>query len=219
VEDGFYDNIAEVRDRMEYKTSSDDIVKGLVGEVKYRDLNGDGYITDADRTIIGNTNSDFNYGFTNNFSWKKLTFSFFLQGTQGNDMFNGNLMDVKLSNIGNIPQATYNTRWTPETTTTAKWPKATGGYNRVWRISDRYIEDGSYLRLKNISLGYTLPTLVKGIESLYVYASASNLFTITNYSWFDPDVNAFGNDSSRKGVDIYSYPSSRTYSVGLKVTL
>lgn len=219
VEDGFYDNEAEVKARKEYKSASDAIVKSMVGEVKYRDLDGDGYITENDRTIIGNTNPDFVYGITNNLTWKGVTLSFFLQGTHGNDMFNGNLMDVKISNIGNIPVDAYNSRWTPQTASTAKWPKATRGYTRTWRISDRYVENGSYLRLKNVSLGYTLPFKIKGISSIYVYGSATNLFTITDYSWFDPDVNAFGGDASRRGVDIYSYPSSRTYSFGLKVTL
>jgi TonB-linked SusC/RagA family outer membrane protein len=219
VEDGFYDNIAEVRADPQYTLSSDAIANGMVGEVKYRDVNGDHKIDDADRTIIGNTNPDFVYGWTNNLSYKGFTLSVFLQGAYGNDMFNGNLMDgVKLANIGNITQEAYDTRWTPETAATAKWPKATGGYNRVWKISDRYVEDASYLRLKNISLGYTLPKSIPGIGSLYVYASATNLLTITNYSWFDPDVNSLGDDASRRGVDIYSYPSSRTYSLGFKVT-
>lgn len=217
VEDGFFDNEAEVRSMKEYANAPAAVVKAMVGEIKYRDLDGNGVIDDRDRTVIGNTNPDFVYGITNNFRWKNFDFSFFLQGVQGNDMFNGNLMDVKLSNIGNIPVDAYNSRWTPDNIENAKWPKATGGYSRVWRISDRYIENGSYLRLKNISLGYTIPLKFKAIERLYIYGSASNLFTITNYSWFDPDVNAFGGDASRKGVDIYSYPSSRTYSFGLKV--
>lgn len=218
VEDGFFDNEAEVRSVKQYANSSDAIVKAMVGEVKYRDLDGDGYVTDADRTIIGNTNPDFVFGLTSNFSWKGITLSFFLQGMYGNDIFNGNLMDMKMSNIGNITYDAYNSRWTPENTAGAKWPKATGGYTREWKLSDRYVENGSYLRLKNLNLGYTIPAKIRGVDNIYVYASATNLFTITNYSWFDPDVNAFGGDASRRGVDIYSYPSSRTYSFGLKVT-
>lgn len=218
VEDGFFDNQAEVRARAEYASSGDAIVKAMVGEVKYRDLDGDGYITESDRTIIGDTNPDYVFGITNNFSWKNFTLSFFLQGMIGNDIFNGNLMGVEMSNIANVTQDAYDSRWTPDNTENARWPKATGGYNRVWRLSDRYVEDGSYIRLKNVNLGYTFPTVIKGISNIYVYGSATNLFTITDYSWFDPDVNAFGGDASRKGVDIYSYPSSRTYSLGVKVT-
>ena len=74
------------------------------------------------------------------------------------------------------------------------------------------------MRLKNISLGYTFFPKWKGIKSINVYASAQNLFTITGYSWYDPDVNAYGNDVTRQGVDLYSYPSSRVYSFGLKLT-
>lgn len=111
----------------------------------------------------------------------------------------------------------YNSRWTPENKANAEWPKAIASYNRVWRVSDRYVENGSYVRLKNINIGYNFKPKFKGVDNLYVYASATNLFTITDYSWFDPDVNAFGGDASRRGVDIYSYPSSRTFSFGIKV--
>lgn len=218
VEDGFYDNEAEVRSRKEYEGAADAVVKAMVGEIKYRDLDNDGYITDVDRTIIGDTNPDYVFGLTNNFSYRDLTLSFFIQGSVGNDIFNGNLMDIKMSNIGNITEDAYNHRWTADNTVNAQWPKATGGYSRVWKLSDRYVEDGSYIRLKNINLGYNLPSIVKGVQSINIYGSITNLLTITNYSWFDPDVNAFGTDASRRGVDIYSYPSARTYSLGVKVT-
>ncbi|MBR1574618.1 MAG: SusC/RagA family protein, partial [Bacteroidales bacterium] len=97
----------------------------------------------------------------------------------------------------------------------AKWPKATSGYTRTFLLSDRYIEDGSYLKLKNLSLSYRLFTPFKGVEQILFTLSASNLFTISKYSGYDPDVNAFGSDSSRRGVDIYSYPASRTFSLGV----
>ncbi|GHV43620.1 SusC/RagA family TonB-linked outer membrane protein [Bacteroidia bacterium] len=219
VEDGFYDSEAEVRSRNEYATESDAVVRAMVGEIKYRDFDGDGKISDADQKIIGNTNPDFIYGFTNTLSWKNLTLSFFLQGVYGNDILNGNLTDIEMSNISNITQYAYDHRWTPDNIANAEYPKATSGYNRVWRISDRYVEDGSYLRLKNLSLGYTFPAnFVKGIENLYIYASASNLFTISKYSWYDADVNSYSGDAIRKGVDMSSYPGSRTYSIGLKLT-
>lgn len=106
---------------------------------------------------------------------------------------------------------------TAENYESAKWPKATAGYTRTFLLSNRYIEDGSYLKLKNISLSYNWRNPFFGIERILVTLSASNLFTITDYSWYDPDVNAFGSDSSRRGVDIYSYPSSRSFSLGLNV--
>lgn len=215
VEDGFYDNEAEVRADPQYTMASDAVVKGKIGEIKYMDLNHDNQITDADRTIIGDTNPDFTYGFSGNVSWKNLTLSFMFQGSQGNDIFNGNLQDIKLGNIGNITREAYDTRWTADNYENAQWPKASSGYSRNFLISDRYVEDGSYLKLKNISLSYKWMRPFIGVEALNISFAASNLFTITNYSWYDPDVNAFGSDSSRRGVDIYSYPSARTFTLGV----
>lgn len=218
VEDGFYDNEAEVRADPVYTMADAATVKQKIGEIKYRDLNGDGKITDSDRTIIGDTNPDFTYGITNNISWKDLTLTFMFQGSQGNDIYNGNLQDISLGNIGNIPTDAYNTRWTADNYENAKWPKASSGYNRNFLISDRYVEDGSYLKLKNVSLAYKWHHPVRGIEMAQFSFGATNLFTITNYSWYDPDVNAFGSDSSRRGVDIYSYPAARTFTLGLNLT-
>jgi len=218
IEDGFYDTTAEVRADPQYTNATESVVKSMVGEIKYRDINHDGQITDEDRTIIGDTNPDFIYGFTSNLSWKDLSLSFMLQGSEGNDIFNGNLQDVKLANIGNIPTDAYNTRWTADNYENARWPKASGGYSRTYKISDRYVEDASYLRLKNVSLSYNWRNPFPAVERILFTLSASNLFTITDYSWYDPDVNAFGSDSSRRGVDIYSYPASRTYALGLTFT-
>ncbi|BES60186.1 SusC/RagA family TonB-linked outer membrane protein [Dysgonomonas capnocytophagoides] len=217
VEDGFYDNAAEVRADPQYANASDAKVKSMIGEIKYRDVNHDGVVNESDRVIIGDTNPDFIFGLTNNFKWKQFTLSFFFQGSVGNDIFNGNLLDVKMGNIANIPTDIYNSRWTEENKEGALWPKAVASYNRTMLVSDRYIENGSYLRLKNLNIGYSFKPKFKGVDNIYIYGSATNLFTISDYSWFDPDVNAFGSDSSRRGVDIYSYPSSRTYSIGLKL--
>lgn len=184
------------------------------------DLNGDGKIDDTnDRTIIGNTNPDFIYGITNNFTYKKFTLSFLLQGSQGNDIFNGNLMDMKMANIGNIPVDIYNKRFTEATANTATWPKAISTYTRTFKLSNRYVEDGSFLKLKSLNVGYTIDSkkFIKSVEAINLSFTATNLFTITNYSWFDPEINAFGTDATRKGVDIYSYPASRTFSFGIRV--
>lgn len=216
VEDGFYDNIAEVRADPYYAKESDAVCKAMIGEVKYKDLDGVAGITDADRQVIGDTNPDFTFGMTHNFKYKNFSLSFFLQGCVGGDIFNGNLMQVTMSGIGNIPTDIYQSRWTPENRELAKWPKAYSGYGRTMRLSDRYVEDGSYLRMKNINLGYMLKSPFKAIESINVYASVNNAFTISGYSWYDPDVNSFGGDSSRRGVDIFSYPSSRTFSFGVQ---
>ena len=218
VEDGFYNTIAEVRSMKEYAGLSDAEAKRMIGEIKYRDLNGDGQITAEDRTIIGDTNPKFTYGITNNLNYKDFSLSFMLQGSYGNDIFNANLMDIQLANEGNITTDAYAGRWTEATAATATWPKAIAGYTRSWLISNRYVEKGSYMKMKYITLSYNWNKPIPYIERIKISLTANNLFTITNYSWFDPDVNAFGADASRRGVDSYSYPSARTYMLGLNVT-
>ena len=219
VEDGFYDNIAEVRADPIYAYVSDDEAQRMIGEIKYVDVNGDGAITTDDRVVIGDTNPDFIYGINLNGRWKNLTLGLFFQGSQGNDIFNGNLTMIGMSSIGNVTQDAYDTRWTPDNTENAKWPRITTAMTRDMKLSDRYVEDGSYFRLKTINLAYNFGSVCKGITDIQLYATVTNVFTITNYSWFDPDVSSFGTDASRRGVDIFAYPNCRTYSIGFKLTL
>ena len=185
------------------------------GEIIYADLTGDGKITEADRTIIGNTNPDFTYSLTSRLSWKGLSLNFMLQGSHGNDIFNYNLTDITMSNIGNITQTAYDHRWTPQNPDGALWPKPTAGYNRTWLVSDRYVEDGSFLKIKYITLAYDWNNPAKGIEKINFNFTVNNAWTFTRYSWFDPDVNAAGTNPACPGVDSYSYPSARTYSLGI----
>lgn len=188
------------------------------GEIIYADLNGDGAVTEADRTIIGNTNPDFTGSLTSRLSWKGLALSFMLQGSYGNDIFNYNLTDITMSNIGNITEEAYNHRWTPDNPDGALWPKATAGYNRTWLISNRYVEDGSFLKIKYITLGYEWYKPAKWIEKIHVDFTVNNVWTFTKYSWFEPDVNAGGTNASCPGVDSYSYPSARSYALTLNFT-
>ena len=218
VEDGFYDNIAEVRADPLYRGVSDAEAQRMVGEIKYVDVDGDGQITaDGDRVVIGDTNPDYTYGFNIKSRWKKLSLDLFFQGTQGNDIYNGNLMMIGMSSIGNITQDAYEHRWTPENVAIAEWPRVTTAMTRNMLLSDRYVEDGSYFRLKTLTLEYDFGR-IRDIVGLQAYFTASNLFTITNYSWFDPDVNAFGTDASRRGVDINSYPNNRNFSFGVRLS-
>lgn len=220
VEDGFWDNEAEIRTRKEYAGADQNVVNALIGEVKYRDINGDGYITEEDKTIIGDTNPKYTFGLNNVFTRKNWTLTFFIQSVQGNNIFNGNLMEVRNQESYNIPQFAYDERWTPETVATAKWPRPTTNAGRVWYVSNRYVEDGSYIRLKNASISYRFdnPFNNKFIRDIVLSVSGNNLLTLTKYSWYDPDVNIFGGDPSRKGVDMYSYPQARTFTVGLKMS-
>lgn len=167
LEDGFYDNEAEARMNKSYAgMSSEDIKRFVIGEVKYKDLNGDGMITDADKTVIGKTLPDYTFGITNTFSWKGFNLSFFFQGSVGNSLFNANMRDVRLDDIGNIPRSAYEARWTPETAAKARYPKNVATRNRDMKVSDRYVEDASYLRLKNLNLGYNIKPHWQGISNI-----------------------------------------------------
>ena len=218
VEDGYFDSVAEVLAMKQYSTYSDAEALKMVGEVKYRDLNGDGYIDKNDRTIIGDTNPKAIYGFTNNISYKNWSLSFLMQGSQGNDILNLNTVDMALANVGNITTEAYNNRWTVDNMAGAKYPRASMGDQRSMEISNRYVENGSYLKMKYITLSYDWQRPLRFVEKMRLYFTATNVFTITKYSWMDPDVNAFGNDASRKGVDSYSYPSARSFTLGLSAT-
>ena len=218
VEDGYFDSVAEVLATKQYSTYSEAEALKMVGEVKYRDINGDGYIDKNDRTIIGDTNPKAIYGFTNSLSYKNWNLTFMLQGSQGNDILNLNTVDMSLSNVGNITREAYDNRWTEANMANAKYPRASKGDQRSMAISNRYIENGSYLKMKYITLSYDWQRPFKFVEKLRLSFNATNVFTITKYSWMDPDVNAFGNDASRRGVDSYSYPSARTFTLSLNAT-
>ena len=217
--DGFYDNLAEVVADPSKAGLSEASQRELIGEVKYLNTDNDPTkINENDRVIIGNTNPDYTFGINNTLNYKNFTFSFFVQGVQGNDILNANLFDMVIGDVRNIPEDAYLYRWTPENPSAAKYPKAWNTQRRERRVTDRDVEDGSYIRLKNVSLGYTFRYPFKGISALQVYANASNLYTSTKYSWYDPDVNGLGGGGGRRGVDINSYPNARNYNLGLKVT-
>ncbi len=217
-EDGFFDNEAEVRANPAYRDATDAKIKSMVGQVKYKDNSNDGVIDDRDKVIIGSTNPDFTYGITNNFGYKNFSLSFFLQGTQGNDILNVNLSEYDMAGTMNMPSFVWNNRWTEENIDNAQFPRSDGTFTRSLKASDRLVENGSYARLKNISLGYRLLNPIKQIEAVNITFGVNNLFTITKYRWFDPDVNAFGGDARRRGVDMASYPTARTFNLGVQVS-
>ncbi|MFR9647120.1 MAG: TonB-dependent receptor, partial [Rikenellaceae bacterium] len=146
IEDGFYDNIAEVKADPQYSEYSDADALAMVGEIKYLDIDGNGAITSSDMTIIGDVNPDFTYGLTSSLSWKTFTLSLFFQGSQGNDIFNANLIDMDMGKTKNISQAAYDGRWTEENAENATYPKAITESTRDMLTSDRFVEDGSYLK-------------------------------------------------------------------------
>lgn len=187
---------------------------GRLGGHKVKDLNGDGTITSADQTITGNPNPNFIFGFSTNLAYKGFDISAFLSGSQGNDIYN--LSRLSFENpLGqrNLLQGVVN-RWSPTNPSNRYVSAAQGGRLPV---SSYYVEDGSYIRCKNVTLGYTLPA-IKGIQNIRVYVSANNLFTITNYSGFDPEVNTFAGSNTVIGIDNFVYPQARSFLGGIQVT-
>lgn len=189
------------------------------GMEKYKDLNADGIINQDDKTKIGDPNPDFIYGLNSYMSYKGFEFSFFLQGSQGNDMLNASSIDNSLYYAYGLNQrreVLYD-HWTPENTD-AKYPKPVTGLSM--RLSDRLIENGSYLRLKNVELGYNLPVQkwnLSWLQKVRVSCSLQNLFTISKYSGWDPDVNSQGGGIGQ-GIDHNPYPVAKSYTFGINVT-
>lgn len=188
------------------------------GDRLYRDISGDGRFTTAlDRAVIGNAQPDYIFGITNNVSWKGFDLSVFFQGVQGNKILNDNVRTLELFNGQQNAAASALDRWT-ESNPSATTPRAKLDPAPVF--SDRLIEDGSFIRLKSISMGFTLPGHIVEklkVSNLRVFVIGQNLVTWTSYSGFDPEVTS-GNNTTQQGTDAGIYPVSRTISAGLSVT-
>lgn len=188
------------------------------GDITYQDLNGDGIISPADKTYIGNPNPKYIFGFNSVLGYKGFELTLFVQGSQGNDIFNLNKAQTLDLGMGlNMPAEVYYNHWTASNTN-AKYPAIS---NKIsGNISNRFIEDGSYIRLKNIQLAYNLPLSrmhVSWMRSAQLYISAQNLVTITKYSWYDPEINAYGGSNSiNQGIDYYTYPTSKAFTFGIR---
>ncbi len=189
------------------------------GKIRYVDQNNDGTITVLDKTYIGDPNPNFIYGFNSNMSYKNFELTVFLQGTQGNDIFNTSSINntVDYANGLNMPREVFLNHWTPSNTD-AKYP-ALSTTTRI-NVSDRFVENGSYMRLKNIQLAYNFPTQkwgVSWVQGIQLYASGQNLLTLTKYSWWDPEVNSNGGaNSTAQGFDQFSYPTSKVVTFGVR---
>jgi hypothetical protein len=189
----------------------------LIGN--YVDISGDGVISEEDKTIIGDPNPDFIYGLNSTLSFKNFDFTVFIQGTQGNDIFNlagvNSTLDVHFG--GNMPKEVLYNHWTPENPN-AKYP-IPSRYNSI-RVSDRFIEDGSYLRFRNIQLAYNIPFSKWGIskiKNVQVYIGGKNLITLTNYSRWDPEVNSLGGSNSmNQGIDYNTFPVNKSVNFGIR---
>jgi hypothetical protein len=176
--------------------------------------------SDTDRTIIGNPNPDFIYGMTNTVTYKNFELNIFLQGTQGNDILNATRIDSEgMSDPKNQSRVVVN-RWRQPGDVTDV-PRAVWANSDNTRLSTRFVEDGSYLRVKALTLAYNLPASLLSKVKMHnakIYATGENLFTFTDYSGFDPEVNAFGGSNTLQGVDFGTYPQTRNLIFGLSVT-
>ncbi len=199
------------------------------GDVKYRDITGrnsegnldgipNGVVNNDDRKIIGDPHPDFIFGFNNNFKYKNFDLNIFFQGSVGNDMMNYTRMELDwMAGKSNATKDALD-RWTPENTDT-NIPRASG-VNKP-EVSSRWVEDGSYVRLKNLAVGYNLTgrALSKlNLEKLRIYVSAQNLLTFTNYSGYDPEV-SFRDSNTNVGLDYGSYPNVKSFTVGVNIGL
>ncbi len=205
-----------------YQTDDTDIVDGAQpGDVRFVDQNEDGVIDILDRTFIGNPNPDFVYGFNLNFKYKRFTTNLLFNGVYGNDIANGNL--IKLNNAEglqtNISPNAYNNAWRPDAQTNL-YPRI--GYevipNQSLAVSDRIIEDGSFLRLNNVTLSYDIPVdKIKMFERFNIYVAGQNLVTWTSYSGYNPEVSSFLNNGLINGVDWNGAPNAKTFLLGINI--
>ena len=212
VTDGIFQTQQEVNDHAFQNENT------APGDIRFKDLNGDNIINADDQTYIGNPMPDFTYGITADLAWKGFDLGLFFQGSQGNDIYNAT---VRYDFIYvNRPVYVLN-RWAgPGTSNSEPRVNLNDANQNASRVSDRFVEDGSYLRLKNIQLGYSLPAgLLRKIklEKFRVYVSSQNLFTFTKYRGMDPEIGAY-NGSLEAGIDRGFYPQARVFIGGVNVT-
>lgn len=189
------------------------------GDRKYVDKNNDGELTEADKFVLGNANPDFAFGINNTLDYKSISLSVFIQGVYGNEVVNFNKFSLE-SFDGNQNNSTAALeRWTPENPSNV-YPRANVA-PRVNTLSDHQVEDGSYLRVKDITLSYDFSKLItkSGFKTseFKFFISVKNLITLTNYTGYDPEVNRFINNPRSFGADLGSYPTTKIYSTGLNI--
>lgn len=192
------------------------------GDLKFVDLNKDGKLGDEDRTMIGNPHPDFTFGLTLGAEYKGFDFSAFFQGSVGNDLLNIVKYDI-YGGVGwyNAPKDILTTFWNGPGSTNENFAiDADSRLNR--EMSEWYVEDGSYVRLKNLTIGYTLPSSITRkitLNNLRIFVAAQNLFTITGYSGLDPEIGEFNQNPIYKGIDMGYYPQARTFMFGISMKL
>jgi len=212
VTEGIFQSNKEIADHAIQTAGTDPTNSTAPGDIKFKDLNGDGKINDEDRTYIGNSNPTFTYGLTNTVSYKNFELTLFVQGSKGNKVLNF----TRWYTEGGVSNGNYSNdvigRWTAPGTSNTMPRLVLNDPNGNNRVSDRFVEDASYLRIKNIRLAYTIPARWADylkLKRTQLYVSSQNLATITDYSGFDPEVGG--------GVDYGFYPQARTFLAGITV--
>ncbi|MDP4202369.1 MAG: TonB-dependent receptor [Bacteroidota bacterium] len=213
--DGIFQNQKEVDNHALQVPGNDPYNRTSPGDIRFKDLNHDGVINDQDRTYLGSPNPKFIFAMNNTFSYGGFDLSIFMQGVAGNKICNANRFWSEAMDVAQNQTTETLKRWTGEGTSTSMPRAVYNDPNKNTRPSDRYIEDGSYLRIKNVKLGYTLPT--QTLKKIYLtnlrfYVSIENLCTFTKYTGFDPEVGA-------TGIDNNVYPVTKTYSIGVNIGL
>ena len=190
------------------------------GEYKYKDVNGDGIINANDRAVLGSPFPDFTYGLNNDFRYGPFSLAIFLQGSQGGSIFNMNRTESEnpISFRRNRLEVAYTDRWTPDNPTNANSSSVPVAVSYASNVNSRAVEDASYIRLRSVQLGVNLPVPERWkLRGAQLFVTAQNLFTITDYTGFDPEVSAFGTSNVR--ADFNAYPLTRTFSIGATIGL
>ena len=188
-----------------------------VGSARFRDINGDGEITAEDEKIIGDPNPDFTFGWTNNFAFKGFDLSLQLQGVIGGDIFDIQRGISENPDLASNNRATTLDFYDPDTNPDGQFATP-GQLSGAWHFQDNWVEDGSFVRLRNVSLGYTFKEL-KNFKGLRVYFNLVNALTWTNYSGFDPEVNSFGQSNLFRNIDVATLPTYKTMTLGIDINL
>ncbi len=191
------------------------------GDIRIIDQNGDGVINTLDRTIIGNPNPDFIYGINLSATYKRFNLNVLVNGVYGNDIANGNLLRLATAEgtSTNMMPAAYHGAWRPERQTNDFPRIGYNGENSASAVTDRIIEDGSYMRLSNVTLGYEIPVeKIKGISAFNIYVAGRNLITLTKYSGYDPELTSFLSNGNIHGVDWTGVPNTKSVTAGLNIT-
>jgi len=214
IADGIFKDLAEIAEAPFQETGT------RPGDIRFRDINDDGTINDLDKTFIGSPHPDFTANLINDLAFGNFDFSIFLRGVYGNEVYNLLRRDIAGTGAWHNQSTDILDRWTPSNIE-GQVPRANGNDpNQNRRISTRFVEDGSYLRIQNVSFGYSLPSAMLSrynIGNVRIYLSGQNLYTLSNYSGYDPEIGSYNQNPLINGVDNGRFPVARSFTFGANV--